>query len=353
MRKVVILLSLLALVVLGIAPAFAQDETPQTIADVVVASTSADSPEFTTLLAAVQAADPAFLETLSNADARVTVFAPTDAAFADLLTALNMSAEDLLANKALLDTVLSYHVVPGVFDAASVVKLDGALLGTALPENALAIKLDGDQVMVNDATVVTPDVMASNGVVHVIDKVLVPANVADIAAQMASMAEMTPDPMATAPASIAETVVASTSAETPEFTILLAAVQAADPAVLATLSGEGAYTVFAPTDAAFGAAFTAMNVKPEDVLADPANLTNILLYHVVPGHFSAATVIAAASGSEDGLKVATLLPGTTLTLKVVDGKVMVNEATVVTPDVAASNGIIHVIDGVLLPPSAM
>jgi uncharacterized surface protein with fasciclin (FAS1) repeats len=229
--------------------------------------------------------------------------------------------------------------------------LDGALLGTALPENGLSIKVDGDKVMVNDATVVTADVKAANGVVHVIDKVLVPANVTDIAAQMTSMMEMTPDPMATPAPTIAETVVSSASASTPEFATLLAAVQAADPAVLTTLSGAGSYTVFAPTDAAFSAAFTAMNVTPADVLADQANLTNILLYHVIPGKFSAATVIAAASASPDGIKVATLLPGTTITIKVVDGKVMVNDATVATPDVAASNGIIHVIDGVLLPPS--
>jgi transforming growth factor-beta-induced protein len=352
MRRVIALLCLLSVLVVGIVPSFAQDAAPtDTIADVVVASTSAETPEFTVLLAAVQAADPAFLETLSNADARVTVFAPTDAAFTELLAALNLSAEELLGNKALLDTVLSYHVVPGVFDAASVVKLDGALLGTALPENALAITLDGENVMVNDATVVAADVMAANGVVHVIDSVLVPADVTEIAAEMESAMES--ESMDSEPATIAETVVASAGASTPEFATLLAAVQAADPAVLATLSGAGSYTVFAPTDAAFGAAFTAMNVTPSDVLADQANLTNILLYHVVPGKFSAETVIAAASASEEGVKVATLLPGTTLTIKVVDGKVMINEATVATPDVAASNGIIHVIDGVLLPPSDM
>lgn len=350
MRKVIVLLSVLALLVVGMVPSFAQDE-PGTIADIVVASTSAETPEFTVLLAAVQAADPVFLETLSNPDARVTVFAPTDAAFTAALEALGLTAEELLGNSALLNTVLGYHVVPGVFDAASVVSLDGALLGTILPETALAISLDGESVKVNDATVVAADVTASNGVVHVIDTVLVPANVNDIVASMTEMMEMTPDPMMTAPVSIAETVVAATSAETPEFTTLLAAVQAADPAVLTTLSGAGQYTVFAPTDAAFAAAFESMGVTAADVLADSANLTNILLYHVIPGKFSAATVIAVAGESEEGVKVATLLPGTTVTIKVVDGAVMVNDATVASPDVAVSNGVVHVIDGVLLPPT--
>jgi uncharacterized surface protein with fasciclin (FAS1) repeats len=350
MRKVIVLLSVLALLVVGIVPSFAQDE-PGTIADIVVASTSAETPEFTVLLAAVQAADPVFLETLSNPEAGVTVFAPTDAAFTAALEALGLTAEELLGNSALLNTVLAYHVVPGVFDAASVVSLDGAIIGTILPETALAISLDGESVMVNEATVVTADVTASNGVVHVIDTVLVPANVNDIVASMSEMVEMTPDPMMAAPVSIAETVVAASSAETPEFTTLLAAVQAADPAVLSTLSGAGQYTVFAPTDAAFGAAFEALGVTAEDVLADTANLTNILLYHVVPGKFSAETVIAVAGESEEGVRVATLLPGTTVTLMVVDGAVMVNEATVVSPDVAVSNGVVHVVDGVLLPPA--
>jgi transforming growth factor-beta-induced protein len=350
MRKVIVLLSVLALLVVGIVPSFAQDE-PGTIADIVVASTTAEAPEFTVLLAAVQAADPVFLETLSNPDAGVTVFAPTDAAFTAALEALGLTAEELLGNSALLNTVLAYHVVPGVFDAASVVSLDGALLGTILPETALAISLDGESVKVNDATVVAADVTASNGVVHVIDTVLVPANVNDIVASMTEMMEMTPDPMMTAPVSIAETVVAATSAETPEFTTLLAAVQAADPAVLTTLSGAGQYTVFAPTDAAFAAAFESMGVTAADVLADSANLSNILLYHVIPGKFSAATVIAVAGESEEGVKVATLLLGTTVTIKVVDGAVMVNDATVAAPDVAVSNGVVHVIDGVLLPPT--
>lgn len=350
MRKVIVLLSVLVLLVVGIVPGFAQDE-PGTIADIVVASTGAETPEFMVLLAAVQAADPVFLETLSNADAGVTVFAPTDAAFTALLEALGLSAEELLGNSALLNTVLAYHVVPGVFNAASVVQLDGALLGTTLPETALAISLDGESVKVNDATVVAADVTASNGVVHVIDTVLVPANVNDIVASMTEMVEMTPDPMMAAPVNIAETVVAATSAETPEFTTLLAAVQAADPAVLTTLSGAGQYTVFAPTDAAFTAAFEALGVTAADVLADSANLTNILLYHVLPGKFSAETVIAVAGDAPEGVKVATMLPGTTVTIMVVDGAVMVNDATVAAPDVAVSNGVVHVVDGVLLPPA--
>jgi transforming growth factor-beta-induced protein len=349
MRKILLVIAAL---MLAVVPAFAQDATAEPMSGQTIGELAMGNADLSTLVAAVQAADPAFLQALTDANANLTVFAPTNAAFEELLKNLNVSAEQLLGNKALLDVVLAYHVVPAKFDAAAVTKLDGALVGTVLPENALTIKVADGKVMVNDATVTAADVMASNGIVHVIDKVLVPADAAKLAEEMSMMMEATPDAMAAAPMSIAETVVASTTAATPEFTTLLAAVQAADPAVLATLSGAGEYTVFAPTDAAFAAALTSLNTTAEALLADQANLTNILLYHVVPGKFSAATVIAAAGASADGVKVATLLPGTTVTLKVVDGKVMVNDATVAAADVAVSNGVVHVIDQVILPPQS-
>ena len=128
----------------------------------------------------------------------------------------------------------------------------------------------------------------------------------------------------------------------------LAAVQAADPSILATLSGSGPYTVFAPTDAAFAAALESLGLSAEELLADTDLLNTVLAYHVVPGSFPAETVIAAAGDS--GANVATLLSGNSLSLMVADGAVMVNDATVVAADVAASNGIVHIIDGVLLPP---
>ncbi len=225
MRKLFILV---VVALFAVVPAFAQDAEP-TIAEIVVASTEAETPEFTVLLAAVGAADPGFLETLSDPEANVTVFAPTDAAFTAALEALGLTAEELLANTDLLNTVLAYHVVPGSFDAAAVVGLDGAYLGTTLRGQALAIMVDGESVMVNDSTVVAADVMASNGIVHVIDAVLVP--------EMGEMAES--EGMMDTAGTIADTVIASAGAEAPEFTVLLAAVQAADPSVLDDLGSGG------------------------------------------------------------------------------------------------------------------
>jgi transforming growth factor-beta-induced protein len=342
MRKFLSFVAILALLVMAVVPAAAQDELP-TIAEIVVASTELDTPEFTILLAAVAAADPVFLETLSNPEAVYTVFAPTDAAFGALLEALGLTAEEVLGNADLLNAVLAYHVVPGMFDAEAVVALDGSLLGTLMPEQGLVVTVGDMGVMVNESTVVAADVMASNGVVHVIDAVLVP--VLPEADDMMA----TEEPMMEAMGSIADIVVASTEADAPEFTILLAAVAAADPMVLAELTNGGPFTVFAPTDAAFAAALEALGVTAEDLLADTELLTGVLAYHVVPGTFSAETVVAAASASEEGVLVATLA-GLPLTITASDMGVMVNDATVVATDVMADNGIIHVIDAVLLPP---
>ena len=340
MKKLFTVFALFAVLALSVIPAFAQDE-PGTIAEIVVASTEAETPEFTVLLAAVAAADPMFLEALSS-EGSWTVFAPTDAAFTALLEELGMTAEELLANTDLLNAVLAYHVVPGAFDAASVVALDGALIGTLLPEMPLSITLDGESVMVNASTVVAADVMASNGIVHVIDAVLVPA-LDGMEAPMEMMEEPT--------LSIAETVVASTEADAPQFTVLLAAVAAADPSILDTLTNGGPFTVFAPTDEAFAAALEALGLTAEELLADTATLNSVLAYHVIPGEFSAATVVAAAGGMmEDGVNVATLLPGTTVNISLDGETVMVNDATVIATDVYATNGVIHVIDAVLLPP---
>jgi transforming growth factor-beta-induced protein len=355
-RVIALLLAIAALVAFSVpsagTPAKAQ-ATPdaaasQTIADIVVASTKADKPEFTVLLAAVQAADPAFLTALSDAKGNYTVFAPTDAAFTAAIKALNTTAEKLLADKALLNVVLAYHVVPGRFDAKAVTGANGAIIGTLLADNALKITAADGKVQVDKSNVVTADVKASNGVVHVIDAVLLPENAADLAKAAASPA--TPAAGAAAPRTIAQIVIDSSKATPAQFTTLLAAIQAADPAVLAAASGGAPITVFAPTDAAFGTAITALNTTPEKLLADKAGLTGILLYHVAPGSLSSKALVKYL-GTAESLKVVTL-SGSAITVTSAGGKVNIDKAAVATADIAASNGIVHIIDGVLLPPAA-
>jgi transforming growth factor-beta-induced protein len=349
MRKMVLMLVAAVMALLVVVPAFAQDTQP-TIADIVVTSATGDKPEFATLLAAVQAADPAVLEALSKADGdKLTVFAPTDAAFAALQEALGDEAfKAVLADPEMLTNILLFHVVPGAVMSKDVV----ALLDTAKDSPVSVKTLQGQHIditkneagdiLVNGAKLDLKmvDIEASNGVIHVIDSVILPETktVAEIVIDAAGMTDK------------------------PEFTTLLTAVKAADPAVLETLSDpEAVLTVFAPTDAAF-AAVPADTLKA--VLADQKMLTDILLYHVhvseAMGDMAAAPVayadvaaaLTATDAPKDGIKVPTALADQELTISLdADGNPVINGTVkIIAHDIDAANGIIHVIDAVLLPP---
>lgn len=127
------------------------------------------------------------------------------------------------------------------------------------------------------------------------------------------------------------------------FPTLVAAVQAAG--LVDVLSGDGPFTVFAPTEEAFAAALDALDMSPAELLGNTELLTSVLTYHVLPLEAPAEVVVTL-----DGQSVATV-NGAEVTVTVEDGTVRVNDATVVTTDIEASNGIIHVIDTVLIPPS--
>jgi transforming growth factor-beta-induced protein len=274
----------------------------ETIVDIAVADG-----RFTTLVAALTAADLA--GTLSG-DGPFTVFAPTDDAFAALPAG---TVEDLLADIPALTDILTYHVVSGSVLAADVVTLSSAptLLG-----QDVSVRIENGNVFINDSQVIITDIVGSNGVIHVIDAVLLP---------MAEEVVETP----------AETIVDIAVADG-RFTTLVAALTAADLA--GTLSGDGPFTVFAPTDDAF-AALPAGTV--EGLLADIPALTDILLYHVVSGNVLAADVV--------GLSSAPTLLGQDVSVRVENGNVFINESQVVITDITGTNGVIHVIDAVLLP----
>ena len=293
-----------------------------TIVDVAVANGS-----FDTLVAAVIAADLA--ETLSS-PGPFTVFAPTDDAFAALPAGL-VAALLLPENKATLAKILTYHVVSGEVMAADVTDGDVATV-----EGQTVALSTADGVTVNGANVIIADVEASNGVIHAIDAVLLPPDV-DAAALLApAEAPVETDAPVEEEAAEVGTIV-DVAVANGSFGTLVAAVTASDLAE--TLSGEGPFTVFAPTDDAFAA-------LPEGLVAAlllPENkdtLVKILTYHVVSGEVFAADI---ADGD-----VATV-EGQTVALSTADG-VTVNGANVIIADVAASNGVIHAIDAVLLPP---
>jgi transforming growth factor-beta-induced protein len=298
------LLASLGSVGLAANPAHAQTMSSGDIVDTAVAAGN-----FTTLATALNAAG--LVDTLKG-PGPFTVFAPTDAAFAKLPAG---TVDSLLANPDQLRTVLTYHVVPGKVTAADVVKLHSAT--TVEGEDVTVNAADG-MVSINDAMVTTPDIMASNGVIHVIDSVLMPPS-------------MSRAPMAT-------TDIVDTALDAGNFNTLAAALQAAG--LVDTLKGPGPFTVFAPTDAAF-AKLPAGTL--DNLLANPDQLRAVLTYHVVAGADSAADV--------SHLQQAPTIQGEDVLIQATDGMVQINDATVTQADIMASNGIIHVIDSVLLPPS--
>ena len=255
----------------------------------------------------VAALSHAGLVSALQADGPFTVFAPTDDAFA--AAGIDLSTFDTDEENATLSDILLYHVVSGSVAASDVT--DG-MSAEALNGDDLSFTVSDGSVMVNDATVTTADVMASNGIIHVIDKVLMPpADLADI-----------------------PTVAQGTGIHTS----LVAAVVQAE--LLTTLQGDGPFTVFAPTDDAFAAA--GIDLAALDTEEGKAALTDILLYHVVSGAVPSSAVT-------DGMSAAAV-NGDDLSFTVGEG-VMVNDANVVLADVPASNGVIHVIDKVLMPPA--
>ncbi|GAA4838577.1 hypothetical protein GCM10023331_24760 [Algivirga pacifica] len=285
------------------------EEMSQTIAEIV-----GSNADFSTLLTALQTADLASV--FGSEESTFTVFAPDNAAFNALLSADNgisslgdISAEDL-------DRILKYHVVPGA--VASSALSDGQKVVT-LSGDTLMVAVSGSSITVNGIPVKTADVEASNGVIHIIGGVLLPP-----AEEMPSN-------------TIADVV--STSQD---FTVLLAALQKAELAAVFA-DKEASFTVFAPNDAAFQKLLDADNgISSLDDL-DKETLTTVLQYHVVEGDVMSTDL-------SDGMEVETLL-GEKLMIKVMDGMVYVNGAMVTTADVTTDNGVIHVIDEVLMPTS--
>jgi uncharacterized surface protein with fasciclin (FAS1) repeats len=279
---------------------------------------------FNTLVAAVQAAGLA--ETLSG-EGQFTVFAPTDDAFAGLPEG---TVESLLEEpEGALKDILLYHVAEGAVPAETVVTLESA---TTIQGEPVAIQVADGEVILNDsAKVIITDIEASNGIIHVIDAVILPPSMSESVAE--AEAEMAEGEMMEAK-SIAEIAV-----EDGRFTTLVAALEAAG--LVETFAGEGAYTVFAPTDEAFAAL---PEGTVESLLADPQGaLTDVLLYHVVEGAVMAEDVV--------GLTAAPTLLGQDIAVSVDgDGQVFLNDSIqVIITDIEASNGVVHVIDAVLVP----
>jgi len=261
---------------------------------------------FTTLLAAVDAAD---LTSTLDEGGPFTVVAPTDDAFAALPDG---TVEALLNDLPTLTDILLYHVVDGEVPSSAVVE---ASLVATLQGSDFKVTVDDSGVYINDAMVTATDIQAENGIIHVLDAVILPpGSITDI---VASNPDVDGDGVG-------------------DFGTIAAALGAAE--LLDALAAEGSLTVFAPTDAAF-AKLPAGTV--EALLGDIPALTNILTYHVAGEKLAAADVV--------GMSEISMLNGASADVVVDSDGVTVGGAAVIATDIPASNGVIHILGDVMLP----
>ena len=268
-----------------------------TVVDIIVGSE-----DHNTLETAVIAAG--LVDALSG-EGPFTVFAPTDDAF-DALPEGTLDA--VLADMDLLTSILTHHVASGSVMSTD---LSDGMMVTTLNGTELMVSINDDGVMIDNAMVTAANIMADNGVVHVIDAVLIPEE-----------EETT---------TVVDIIVGSEDHNTLETAVIAAG-------LVDALSGEGPFTVFAPTDDAFDA-------LPEGtldaVLADMDLLTSILTHHVASGSVMSTDL-------SDGMMVTTL-NGTELMVSINDNGVMIDNAMVTVANIMADNGVVHVIDAVLIP----
>lgn len=270
---------------------------------------------FNTLAAALEATG--LIPVLADENATFTVFAPTDDAFAALGQEI---LDGLLADPDKLRDILLYHVISDqAVNAETAISLAGSSV-TMTNGDGVFLSLDAGNLFINESQVITTDVIASNGIIHVIDAVLLPP--AD-------------EPPAQELDSIYNTAIAAGN-----FQTLVAALQATG--LDGPLAGDHEiYTVFAPTDEAF-------NALGQDtinaLLADPDTLRDILLYHVVADVAVDSDTALGLAGSS-----VTMANGDNTKISLDAGQLSINDSVITATDIKATNGIIHVIDAVLLP----
>lgn len=284
------------------------------------------------------------LATTLSGDGPFTVMAPTNDAFAALLEAMGddyKSLDDFDTDEELLllKNILLYHVIHAQVLAAD---LAAGTVATAYANNNIEIIASGNTFVIGDASatnanIIATDIMASNGVAHIIDKVLLPQAAIDYVTSLTAK-------------NIVELAVA-----TDDLSLLVAALQQADAGLVEVLQGDGPFTVFAPTNDAFVALLAALgddynSLADFDTQEEKDLLRDILLFHVIPSEVMSADLSAgmvATAYAENSIEV--IASGETFVI----GDASESNANITTADIDASNGVVHLIDKVLLPQVAV
>jgi uncharacterized surface protein with fasciclin (FAS1) repeats len=321
------------LLLVGAAPPAQGEESPSLAAILSEAANAKDQPEFKTLGAALKVANPSFWQMLADPKANVTLFAPSDAAFAQWL---KTQPADVLRDTKTLDGLLAYHLIPGVrLNVSHLKNLNTAIIGTLLPEQVITLGVMAEGIQLNEATIRQADTLAANGVMHVLDRVLTPDHMPTVAEQ--NVTETT----------LADALLARGQAnDQPAFTSFRIALQTADPMWLDMLGKPEQYTVFAPTDAGFAQSLAKFKLSSEQFLKLSA-LTNVVRFHIVPGRLSSSTLSRLIPKA--GVRLATLLPGQAFWLTMDNGVILANDMRISQADVTPANGMLYQVDGLLLP----
>jgi transforming growth factor-beta-induced protein len=289
-----------------IFPEEGEEQQEEELSNTIVDIASGDA-QFSTLVAAVQKAG--LVETLSGEGA-FTVFAPTNDAFSALLTDLGVGSLDDLADDAVAN-ILLYHVLGDIVESPELSNGYVSTVNTSGPDGnavSLLVNVDSGVTLNGTTSVTTADLNADNGIIHVVDQVLVPPTVVDIAINNSM------------------------------FSSLVSAVVAAD--LVEALTAEGPFTVFAPTNDAFAELLTNLGVSSvEEIPVE--TLTSVLLHHVVSGNVLSSDLV---NGS-----VPTLNETNMIDVNIDNGVVLNGEVNVRAADVQGINGVVHVIDKVLVP----
>ena len=335
MRKTALFLLLLAVFLTPILQVFAQDRP--NIPDLL--DNDSDG-RFTTLMAAVDAAG---MRGLLEGDGPFTVLAPTNDAFTALLDQTGMTQDDLLANTTALKQILLQHIVPGRYLFRNLTS--GPTLPSLLVGQSVSFDLTSGVFTANGANISDVDNLASNGVVQVVDAVILPpsveATMMAAAPTEAPTTEPTAEVVAGVPAALPD--LPTLLANDGQFTTFLAAVDAAG--LNGLLAGDGPFTLLAPSDDAFTALLDQTGMTQADLLANTQLLKQVILQHVIPGRYLFRDLTS-------GPTLPSLLVGQSISFDLTSGVFTANGANIGDVDNLASNGVMFVVDSVILPPSA-
>lgn len=329
MRKVSLLLVVMVLLLINVLPTYAQEEQP-TIFGVFKARAESDTPEFTMLVKAIENAAPPVLARLNDpeitAGTFTTIFAPTDAAFEAYFADMEIDQEEFFANTDALTAMIAFQCLAGIFTADNFKANLDAVWGTFLPHTFVRFSEEEETLKINDVAIIEADVPAFNAMIHVVDGMLMPPE---------ELRQMEPP----------EKSIYDILSEREDFSLFKYAMDTMGFQLDLQITP---YTLFIPTDDVIQALLDQFGITMDEFLENSDTSTPILFYHFLSGAWDTVD-FAELQGEESGVVAGTQQPGTFMTVTADGETLTVDAAKVVEADIFASNGVIHVIDSVLLP----